>query len=90
MWQAPPLVLMLEGAVVDVDVDLDGHMEQVKEEEAPPFAATTCTGIVSMTPPRTTSEVGGRAGIAASPGRVLEGEEHQCTVIAAKGLLHVL
>uniref|UniRef100_A0A7S3RAK1 DNL-type domain-containing protein n=1 Tax=Dunaliella tertiolecta TaxID=3047 RepID=A0A7S3RAK1_DUNTE len=50
VWQAPPIQLMLEGGVVDVDVDLDGLMETYKEEEVPSAPATTCTGIVSVTP----------------------------------------
>jgi len=52
VWNAPPMMLMLEGGVVDVDVDveLDGHLDPCSPESADAAANNTCTGIVSVSP----------------------------------------
>ena len=58
VWNAPPMMLMLEGAVVDVggppfDVDL---VDPFAPLEPCGDASTICTGIVSVLPP-TSSQV---------------------------------
>lgn len=52
VWNAPPMMLQLEGGVVDVDVDveLDGHLDPCPESSHAAANNNTCTGIVSVSP----------------------------------------